>query len=96
MEAEVRTLREWGATAQAETLETACRQFREAVADWLDQPLTITEAAKECPWWKDSTLARRFAQAKRHRRVNPIPTTYSVELVIVAGWGGGRGIVVDS
>jgi len=58
-EAEVRTLREWGATAQAETLETACRQFRTAIADWLDEPLTITEAAAEFPWWKDSTIAKK-------------------------------------
>lgn len=60
MEAEVRTLREWGATAQAETLETACRLFHKAITDWLDEPLTITEADKECFWWKDSTIAKRI------------------------------------
>ena len=59
MEADIATLREWGATAQAETLESACRRFRAAVTDWLDEPLTITEADKECPWWKAGTLAKK-------------------------------------
>jgi hypothetical protein len=59
MEAEVRTLRKYSATAQAEVLEAACRQFREAVAEWLDKPLTITEADKECPWWTAGTLAKK-------------------------------------
>jgi len=60
MEADIATLREWGATAQAETLEIACRHFREAITDWLDEPLTIAEADKECSWWKDSTIARKI------------------------------------
>lgn len=37
----------------------ACRHFRAALTDWLDEPLTITKAAEECPWWKSSTLAKK-------------------------------------
>ena len=60
MEADIATLREYGATDQAETLELACRRFRAAVTDWLDEALTITEADKECPWWKAGTLAGKI------------------------------------
>jgi hypothetical protein len=86
MEAEVRTLRKYSATAQAEVLETACREFREAVTDWLDEPLTITEAAAECPWWKDSTLAKKVRAGELPQAGVPgAPRVRRRDLFAVAG-----------
>ena len=59
IEGDIDTLREWGAAVQADTLEKACDRFRALIAEWLDEPLTITQADLECLWWKAGTLAKK-------------------------------------
>ena len=59
METEIATLRRWGATAQADTLEAACDHFRSIIMEWLDQPLSPGEAAEECEW-EASTVAKKL------------------------------------
>ena len=60
MEAEVTTLREWGADAQADTLKRACDRFRAIITEWLDEPLNVGQATEECPWWEARTIAGKL------------------------------------
>ena len=60
IEADIARLRTWGATVQADTLERACDRFRVAISEWLDEPLTVGDAAEECPWWEPGTIAKKL------------------------------------
>ncbi len=60
IEADIATLRDWGATVQADTLAQACSRFHTIIDLWLDEPLTVGQAAEECPWWEARTIAGKL------------------------------------
>ena len=60
IEADIATLRDWGATVQADTLAQACSRFHTMIDLWLDEPLTVGQAAEECPWWEPGTIAKKL------------------------------------
>lgn len=62
MEAEAKPLQEWGAGNEAGVLLHACERFRTILQEWLDEALTIGQAAEEYPRWKERTIAEKLRQ----------------------------------
>ena len=62
LEADADLLAEWGADAEAAVLRHACARFRSIIHKWLDDPLTVGQAAAEYPRWEARTIAEHIRQ----------------------------------